>query len=85
MLDEGIAKQGVRGFGGDEPVGGLVQRRGQAPVRQVLAIVRSGDDAQVIEVSNSELAFLRATFARYLPRELRARRSRAITRLWCQS
>jgi hypothetical protein len=40
--------------------------------RQVLAISRNDDGATVVEITRSELAFLRAQFFRWLPRELRA-------------
>ncbi len=39
MLDEGVAEQGARGFGGDQTFGGLIERRGQAPVRRMFAVV----------------------------------------------
>src|SRR5260370_20769994 len=47
VLDEGVAKQGARGFGGDQAVGGLIKCRGQAPVRRLLGGVGAALDGRV--------------------------------------
>ena len=40
VLDEVVAEQGSRGLGRGQAFGSLIQGRGQAPVRRMLAVVR---------------------------------------------
>src|SRR5882672_6305075 len=47
VLDEGVAEQGARGFGGDQTFGGLIERRGQAPVRRMFAVVGVPFDGRI--------------------------------------